>query len=169
MAASINQGTVINNIEFAQKALEIHDIIPVFHFSRLADMLAGTKGQLNCRLQGGKDANDAPYIRLLVQGAFSLICQRCLQPFEHEVSIDTHFILVRNESDMPAPEDEGDEEDYLLIQAEMPVLELIEDELLLALPIAPRHEEGECSNESNTGDYRKPSPFAKLELLKSKK
>lgn len=168
MAASINQGTVINNIEFAQKALEIHDIIPVLHFSRLADMLANTEGQLDCRLQGGKDANNAPYMRLLVQGALSLICQRCLQPFEYEVSIDTHF-LVRNESDMPAPEDESDEEDYLLIQAEMPVLELMEDELLLALPIAPKHEEGECSNESNSSDYKKPNPFAKLELLKSKK
>jgi uncharacterized protein len=169
MAASINQGTVINNIEFAQKALEIHDIIPVLHFSRLVDMLANTEGRLDCRLQGGKDANNAPYIRLLVQGTLSLNCQRCLQPFEHEILIDTHYILVRNESDMPAPEDESDEEDYLLIQAEMPVLELMEDELLLALPIAPKHEEGECDNQGNTSNYKKPNPFAKLELLKSKK
>lgn len=168
MAASINQSTVINNIEFAQKALEIHDIIPVLQFSRLEDSLANTSGELDCRLQGGKDVNTA-YLRLQVQGRLELTCQRCLQPFEHEVTIDTHYVLVRDESEMPAPEDEGDDEDYLPIQTEMRVLDLIEDELLLALPIAPKHKEGECVNDSNINEYKKPNPFAKLELLKSKK
>ncbi len=69
---------------------------------------------------------------------------------------------------MPAPEDERDDEDFLPIQAEMSVLELMEDELLLALPIAPKHEEGECSNESSINEYKKPNPFAKLEMLKGK-
>ncbi len=169
MAASINQGTVINNIEFAQKALEIHDIIPVLQFSRLADMLANTAGQLDCKLWGGRDSNNIACIQLQVQGCLNLTCQRCLQAFEHEVTIDTRFVLVRDESEMPAPEDESDDEDYLSVQAEMPVFELIEDELLLALPIAPKHNEGECVNGNNSNEYKKPNPFAKLELLKSKK
>lgn len=168
MAASINQGTVINNIEFAQKALEIHDIISVSQFARLADMLADMAGRLDCRLQGGKDADNAAFIRLQIQGQLNLICQRCLQPCKYDISIDQHFKLVRDEAEMPAPEDERDDEDFLPIQAEMPVLELMEDELLLALPIAPKHEEGECSNESSINEYKKPNPFAKLEMLKGK-
>lgn len=166
---SINQSTVINNIEFAQKALEIHDIIPLLQFSRLESLLANTVGQLDCRLRGGKDANKAAYIELKIEGVLALTCQRCLQPFEHEIKIDVHYVLVRDESEMPAPEDEGDDEDYLPIQAEMQVLELIEDEVLLALPIAPKHEEGACANENNIEAYKQPNPFAKLAMLKSKK
>jgi uncharacterized protein len=169
MAASINQSTVINNIEFAQKALEIHDIIPLLQFSRLEDLLASTSGQLDCQLQGGKGPDKKACLRLKVQGHLALICQRCLQPIEHEVKIDVRYVLVRDESEMPAPEDESDDEDYLLIQAEMRVLDLIEDELLLALPIAPKHEDGACVNDSSVNEYKKSNPFAKLELLKSKK
>lgn len=169
MAASINQSTVINNIEFAQKALEIHGTIPVSRFSRLADLLADTAGLLDCRLQGGRDANNIAFIRLLLQGELNLLCQRCLQPYRHGISIDQQFTLINDEAELPAPEEEGDDEDYLLMQAEMPVLELMEDELLLALPIAPKHAEGECSSESRINEYKKPNPFAKLEMLKSKK
>lgn len=169
MTASINQSTVINNIEFAQKALEIHDIIPLLQFSRLQDLLAHADGQLTCTLGGGKDSNKVAYLHLKVQGYVVLTCQRCLQPFEHEIKVDTHYVLVRDESEMPAPEEEGDDEDYLPIQAEMHVLDLIEGEVLLALPIAPKHEEGACINENNIETYKKPNPFAKLALLKSKK
>lgn len=169
MDASINQSTVINNIEFAQKALEIHDTIPLLQFSRLHDLLAHTNGQLSFKLEGGKDSNKAAYLQLKVWGSVPLTCQRCLQPFEHEIMVDTHFLLMRDESEMPAPEEEGDDEDYLPIQAEMHVLDLIEDEVLLALPIAPKHKEGACINENNIETYKKPNPFAKLALLKSKK
>jgi uncharacterized protein len=169
MAASINQSTVINNIEFAQKALEIHDIISLLKFPRLQDFLANTNGQLSSSIEGGKDSSKTAYLHLKVQGRVALTCQRCLQPFAHEIKIDAHFILVRDESEMPAPEEEGDNEDYLPIQAEMHVLDLIEDEVLLALPIAPKHEEGACNNENNIETYQQPNPFAKLVLLKSKK
>ena len=166
---SVNQSTVINNIEFAQKALEIHDIISLLQFSRVQDLLAHADGQLACSLRGGKDSNKVAYLQLKVLGNVALTCQRCLQPFEHEIKVDTHFLLVRDESEMPAPEEEGDDEDYLPIQAEMHVLDLIEDEVLLALPIAPKHKEGACTNENNIETYKKPNPFAKLALLKSKK
>lgn len=59
----------------------------------------------------------------------------------------------------------------LLSQAEMPVLELIEDELLLALPMAPRHADDSCAitgGEAETNAFKKPNPFARLEALKSK-
>lgn len=169
MAASINQSTVINNIEFAQKALEIHDIIPLLQFSRLQELLVHTDGQLSCELRGGRDLSKAAYLQVKVEGSVALSCQRCLQPFEHEIKVDTHFVLVRDESEMPAPEEEGDDEDYLPIQAEMHVLDLIEDEVLLALPIAPKHQEGACNNDNNIEKYKQPNPFAKLALLKSKK
>lgn len=171
MAASINQSTVINNIEFAQKALEIHDIIPLLQFTRLQDLLASQQGVLDCRLSGSRDANNSACLQLQVRGTLSLLCQRCLQPFDFGVDIDLHYRVVRDEAQMPAPEDEGDDEDFLLSQAEMPVLELIEDELLLALPMAPRHVDDACAiagGDAETNAFKNPNPFARLEALKSK-
>jgi len=171
MAASINQGTVINNIEFAQKALEIHDIIPLLQFTRLQDLLVSQQGKLDCRLSGGRDANNLAYLQLQVKGAMPLLCQRCLQPFDFGVDIDLRYKIVRDEAQLPAPEDEGDDEDFLLSQADMPVLELIEDELLLALPMAPRHADDVCAiagGEAAANALKNPNPFARLEALKSK-
>lgn len=171
MAASINQSTVINNIEFAQKALEIHDIIPLLQFTRLQDLLASQQGELDCRLSGGRDANNSACLQLQVRGTLPLLCQRCLQPFDFGVDIDLRYRIVRDEAQIPAPEDEDDDEDFLLSQAEMPVLELIEDELLLALPMAPRHADDSCAitgGEAETNAFKKPNPFARLEALKSK-
>jgi uncharacterized protein len=171
MAASINQSAVINNIEFAQKALEIHGIIPLLQFSRLRDLLAGQEGELDCRLAGGKDANNSAYLQLEVKGTLPLMCQRCLQPFDFDIDIDVRYRIVRDETQMPAPEDESDDEDFLLSQTEMPVLGLVEDELLLALPIAPKHEDDSCVDASggiNADAYKTPNPFARLEALKSK-
>lgn len=169
MAASINDKTVINSIEFAQKARSTHDIIPVSRFARLADMLADTTGELCCRVEGGKDADNANYIRLLIKGRLNLTCQRCLQPYGYDVEVDRQFKLARNESELPEPEDERDDEEFLLAEDEMPVLALIEDELILTLPMAPMHLEKDCSIKERVVEVGKPNPFAMLETLKKHK
>jgi len=173
MVAPNNQRIVINNIEFAQKALETHGTIPVLQFSRLVDLLNDGNGQVAWALHGGKDIDGAVYLQLQVTGSLNVICQRCLQAMQYPLAIDVHYLLVQNESELPAPEEEGDDADYLLFQTEMSVLELVEDELLLTLPIAPKHESGQCATESRAevklDEYKKPNPFARLEALKSKK
>ena len=164
--------TVINSIEFARKALEIHDRIAVSQFSRLRDLLADTAGEVDYRLTGGSNIAGKPVLRLRVQGGLMLPCQRCLEPFEFELDIDSSFIIVADEAEIPmVSEDEEvlDDDDYLVADAQMQVLDLVEDEILLALPYAPRHDPVQCGASGRLDELKKPSPFAVLQGLKTGK
>lgn len=171
MVAPANQAPLIDNLEFAQKALETHGIIAVSQFSRIADQLQDDDGELSWSLRGDRDPDGALWLQLRVEGTLQLRCQRCLQPLAHPLAIDVRYRLVRDEAALPAPEDDLDDEDYLLFQQEMSVPELVEEEVLLALPMAPRHEDGRCGDADEIMKrYRPAGPFADLaEALGRKK
>jgi uncharacterized protein len=167
MAALPSNGTTINSLDFARKALDIHDTIAVSQFSRLADFLSATDGSLSYRLTGYVDGNQKPGLKLHINGKLQLICQRCLGAMD--IDLDTHssFIVVRDEASIPDTDDETDEIDYLVAETHMSVPDLIEDEILLSLPLAPKHELEACGAASKMNELKKPSPFAELEKLKS--
>jgi uncharacterized protein len=164
-----NASYVVNGFDFARKALEIHGTIFVSQFSRLSEFLASDEGVLDFQLEGKVDANGLPLLDLRVQGALVLNCQRCLEPFKFKLDIATVFILVPNEASLPSEEDEQDEQDYLVADTHMQVIELIEEEVLLALPLAPKHAEIECAASDRLSELKKPSPFAVLKGLKAGK
>lgn len=166
---SADKGLSINNIEFARKALEIHDIIAVSQFSRLHEALASDEGALDCRLIGGVSTEGKPRLQLYVQGTLQLSCQRCLEPFEFELDITSNFTIVADEQAIEPVSDDRDDEDYLVAETQMQVIELIEDEVLLALPLAPKHGDNQCAASSKLNELKKPSPFAALQGLKTGK
>ena len=162
---------VINNIDFARKALEIHDRIPVSQFSRLRDLLSAVDGELECRLQGVVGETRKPALRLQVRGEVQLQCQRCLEPLAFGLDIDETYIIVADEAAIPvSAEDEATtEENFIVADTQMRVQDLIEDEVLLALPYAPRHDEAICGGDDVQDELKKPSPFAVLQGLKTGK
>ena len=166
MAALPSNGTTINSLEFARKALEIHDTIAVSQFSRLADFLSAKDGSLNYQLAGYLDDNRKPALRLHIKGKLHLVCQRCLEPLEWDLDTRSSFIVLRDEASIPEAEDEADEVDYLVAETHMSVIDLIEDEILLSLPLAPKHELEACGAAGKLNELKKPSPFAELEKLK---
>jgi len=110
-----------------------------------------------------------------------LTCQRCLQPYELPLAVvDKRVRFVRGESQAEALDAEI-EEDVLALPRSLDLRELIEDELLLALPIVPRHDgacpqplplpvddlDGEGDDEPAAGG--RPNPFAALQALKKGK
>ncbi|TSE31621.1 Large ribosomal RNA subunit accumulation protein YceD [Tepidimonas thermarum] len=79
------------------------------------------------------------WLRLGVQGAVPLVCQRCLEPFWQPLTVDRWFRFVADEATALA-EDDGCEEDLLVLEGpRYPLRELVEDELLLAMPLVPMH------------------------------
>lgn len=159
---------IIDNIEFARKSLEFHDTIPVLQFNRLEDALASNKGELDCRLLGKVVSGNRLELELSVQGVLRLTCQRCLEPFDYNLDIKSGFIVVHDESDIPPEDDDLDDYDYLVADARMQVFELIEDEVLLALPLAPKHAGEDCGADGMIAALKKPSPFQALQSLKRK-
>jgi uncharacterized protein len=79
------------------------------------------------------------WLHLKAGALLSLTCQRCLTPVEVPVAVDRSFRFVADE-DMAAAQDDASEEDVLAISQAFDLVQLVEDELLMEMPLAPRHE-----------------------------
>lgn len=161
--------TSVDSLEFARKSLEIHGTIALFEFSRLKDSLFSTEGELSYRLTGSQGAQGEPELGLHVHGNLNLVCQRCLGALAYDLDTATRFVIVPGEDRMPAPEGERDDVDYMVADSHLDVQALIEDEVLLSLPLAPVHENADCNDAGSSAQEQKESPFKMLQGLKLNK
>jgi uncharacterized protein len=153
----------IDSVDFARNGKEIRGEIAVSALSRLADMLAKADGSLAYIVRGyHKDGRDM--LEVSLQGACTLRCQRCLNGLEYPVNQVSHLWLLPADR-LDEAEEDDDEMDAIEAEPRLDVLALIEEELLLGLPFAPRHPEGECVPAVNDLQ-QKASPFAVLAGLK---
>ncbi len=113
------------------------------------------------------------WLGLQAQAAVWLTCQRCLQPFTVPLHIDQRIRFVRGEAEAEALDAEI-EDDVLALSKSLDLRALVEDELLLALPIVPRHDS--CPQplpvplgaDAMPEDVpERPHPFAALQRLKT--
>jgi uncharacterized protein len=110
------------------------------------------------------------WLRLEAEGSVRLQCQRCLQPVAEPLAVDRRFRFVRGE-DEAARLDEELEDDVLALERSFDVVELLEDELLLALPLVPRHETCPqplpmAAQPVEPARDERPHPFAALQALR---
>lgn len=91
-------------------------------------------------------------------------CQRCLEPMDMAVQVDRWFRLVADEATALA-EDDDCEEDLLVMAPDADALALLEDEILLAMPLVPRHDVCHAPLSAALEDDL-PHPFAALAGLK---
>lgn len=169
-------GTVIDSLKFAADGGHITGKLALTSLPRLADVLVRPAGWLHCDLVGLRETGDAgkPGLHLRVSGRLGLCCQRCLAEVDFECAIDSRLLLaLPGESDVDAwPEGELeaewlDECDTIPASREMSVLTLVEEEVLLALPIVPRHADCLLPVAMEAGiEESEPSPFAALAGLK---
>jgi uncharacterized protein len=156
---------IINNLEFAQTQQKLIENFSAFDCKRLAEMLAiqdenVEPATISFELTGDTKRFRQPSLHLNIRANLPVVCQRCLDEMLVDLDLSFNYLIsntVINEFD------ENDEVDWLEANNEMNLQELIEDELLLAMPIAPTHEKN-CSKLSmESGE--KPNPFA---ILKDK-
>jgi len=131
---------------------------------RLAELLTTTAGSLSVRLEGWRDEQGKSWLQLDIAGEPVLCCERCLGGMKYPLAIRSRLQLIAPGADWPDDDLEDDSADAIAADAELNVLSLVEDEVLLALPIAPRHEQCESPSASASGNG--PSPFAALADLK---
>ena len=79
-------------------------------------------------------------LRLRAQAQAWMTCQRCLQPLAVPLAVDRTFRFARDEDEAARLDEEEDQEDVLAMTRALDLPALVEDELILALPIVPRHE-----------------------------
>ena len=138
---------------------------------RLADRVVPVAGApiIAWRVVGGRDAMGHPALTLSVDGAAFMTCQRCLRPFAVPVAQETVLLLARNEHELVRLD--AEEPEVVVAGAPLDALALVEDELLLSLPFAPRHADAECDAAAMVSAVAAVSekPFAQLAALKSRR
>jgi uncharacterized protein len=161
---------LIHPDRLSSKPLVFEGIFRPADLERLEDSLANEDGELRYRITALLDNQRRQVVSCIIEGFVFLTCQSSLEAFRHEISVHDRLILVENESEMPPVEEENDVEDYLVADEPLDIRDLVEDAVLLALPMVPRKPGLE---EAKGGDGKpaaqKESPFAALARLKQKK
>lgn len=155
-----HQPPLIDGFEFAAAGATQQGVWAVGDFPRLRDMLASGAGEIRYEIEGVRDTRGRPALRVRIVGALQLRCQRCLEPMRFEVDTDETLVLAATQAEIDAEPADAESPDRVLATEEMKVRDLLEDELILALPYAPRHEG--CEVGAEAGDGEKISPFAGL-------
>lgn len=164
---------VIDSLKFAAGSDCVTGRIALSSLPRLADVLTRQAGELLCDLSGFRiesEHGEKFGLHLRVTGRLGLCCQRCLAEVEFSCVIDSRLLLMPQdapESEWPEDELESDKYDAIPANRSLSLRTLVEDEVLLALPIVPRH--ADCLppglSEADV-DENGPSPFAVLAGLK---
>lgn len=159
---------VIDGLEFARSGKHLSGHFEIGSLERLGDSLYSAEGAVDYSIQGRQNPKGRPMLHLTVKGTLSLACQRCLGALEFPVDIRSDLLLLRDESEYAdIVDDEDDSVDAIVATVGMNVAALVEDEIILALPYAPRHAEGQCRTSGAAGAAAaKESPFAALAKLK---
>jgi uncharacterized protein len=161
----------VDSLDFARNGRNISGNLPVAELPRMFDMLDNPQGFLSYSLQGGVDIRGMHFLDLSVAGQCRLRCQRCLGGLDYPVQLETR-LLLRDQASFEALDikdaDLGNEEfDSIFADAHLDVQDLLEEEILLSLPIAPKHELGTCRAAGGKNRQEERHPFEVLAKLKS--
>lgn len=145
--------------------------VPLASLDRLASLLLEPEGDVVFSLDFDRDSLGVAYVGLKVDAALPMLCQRTLERFLLPVRIDQRMGLIRTEAEEAALPP-GYEPLLLDPSGELATLDLVEDELILAVPVVPIMPGTEAvEREWADGDVQepeKPNPFAALAALKKR-
>ena len=164
---------------FAQAGVTLRRSDSLSNYERLLEESGGQGAdrQVQWEARGAQQSDASGHVRvwlhLSARLSLPLTCQRCLGPADVALEVARDFRFVATEAQAEA-EDEEAEEDVLVLSRDFDLQALVEDELLMALPLVPRHEA--CPTEvklaAQDADFEaaqeaKPKPFAALAGLKT--
>lgn len=154
---------LINNLEVAKSQGILSGEIPFNSCDRLADILiqdVKNSHKIEYKLTGSTTKLHLPSLHLTIDANLSILCQRCLDVMQQALLLNYDYVISESEPDTF----EGDDDvDWLEVSREMNLNELIEDELLMALPVAPTHDHGCIPHQQESGE--KHNPFSVLKDL----
>lgn len=143
--------------------------LPLASMRRLRDSLASTEGEARYAIEFGKDALGIAWLGLRVEAGLPLVCQRTLEPYVMRAVVEQRLGLIaseREEASLP----EGYEPIVVPADGQLDLADVIEDELILALPVVPLKPgaplEWEDEPDAEVSGTERASPFAVLGSLK---
>ncbi|WP_372524131.1 DUF177 domain-containing protein [Sulfuricaulis sp.] len=167
----------IDPIQLAARGARLTGTLPLKSMPRLAQTCLDGSGDVFVDLSFERGEGEKV---LLMRGTLRVslraTCQRCLEGMDLRIEASPWLLLLRPEEGRDRLDDEAD---ILVTDKPLSLSALVEDELLLALPMVPTHELSECPGKvyvrKEMGDGRqqtdgeKKNPFAVLDRLKKTK
>lgn len=143
--------------------------------SNALDAETSVNWELAAQLRPGAGGQPDVWLHISADVNLALTCQRCMAPVQTPIAVDQWYRFVASE-EVAMAEDDASDEDLLVMTPQFDAFEVLEDELLMALPLVPMH--GACPSMPafSAGEAElvalapeKPNPFAALEQLKKPK
>lgn len=161
----------VDGYRLARQGGRVHGTVPVSRLTRLGTFLCSDRGTAEAELEFGVDATGVAFVRGRARAELDLTCQRCLETMVEPV--EAQFCLGMVASEGLAARLPEVYEPLVTDDAPLGVWTLVEDELILALPIVPRHAPEVCpaalpQEPGPEADEQRPNPFAALEQLRKK-
>jgi uncharacterized protein len=130
--------------------LGIQDLPRVAEGASTVESGDGFYWQLETYFEDSPSSEPRQFMNLELQGQIHLVCQRCLRDCSIEIVESRCFALVGSEGEADAFPIEDDQQEPLVASQHFDVLGTIEDEILLSLPLIPKHPEGVCEAHAAT-------------------
>ncbi|MCX7258221.1 MAG: YceD family protein [Polaromonas sp.] len=173
--------TRLNMLALAQEGQPLIEITPLSQLERLAQEAPGlapdaaVNWQAQAELRTGSGTEPDVWLHLQAKTSVPLTCQRCMGVVATPLEVDQWYRFVATE-DIAMAQDDDSEEDLLVMTPQFDLLAVLEDELLMALPLVPMHDECPVAPVLQVGEEEitdevseKPNPFALLAQLKKDK
>lgn len=129
--------------EFTRRGDTASGTVPLARMERLGSLLLATDGDLAWRLSGrselGSDGSRRAFMQLGLEARPVMRCVRCLEPIEVDIASLRDYRMVGSEEQAEREDADQDDYDLLVSSRQFDLAALIEDEAIMALPLAPRH------------------------------
>ncbi|MDU0355314.1 23S rRNA accumulation protein YceD [Paraglaciecola aquimarina] len=164
----------VDPVKSATKRSDYRGIVATSEMPRLLEVVVDIADQIDVEIKFSKDEQGLTYFQGHMACLASLRCERCNQAYEHQIDVSFCFSPVQSsepeESDeLPEVYEPVEVDDH----GEINLFQVLEDELILSLPIVALHAEEDCGQKRDKMSFGKiepaderPNPFAVLKELK---
>lgn len=161
----------IDPFRFAEQGLGLDGIVKLADMPRLSSLIVNKDGNVSVKLNFGIDEQGVIFLKGHLETTVVLQCQRCMEPLIHEIMSDFALGIINTLDEVNTLS--AVYEPAIATDGSLALRDLIEDEVILNLPIIPRHEPEQCQvqlplSDSGWKDEKNESPFQVLASLKHK-
>ncbi len=166
----------IDTVKLFARLGSISAVLPLANLQRFTDYLSAQTGQVAVSLKFGADEGGQRLLSGALDTQVQVTCQRCLQDLKLELHCSLSMLVFDTEDELQEKLQELPEscDAVTMPEAGLDVLALIEDELILSLPMVPMHADAACNKaltafkqEPAPEAVSRPNPFAVLAALKA--
>jgi uncharacterized protein len=156
----------VDVVELARDGGSVEGEVEAAGLSRLSAMLVPPPGRIRYRFSGRIDERGRPAATLDIEAHLRLTCDLCGGPLDWSLQESNGFFFVDDEAQLGTLPITAEGDEPLLASHRFDLQDLIEEQLILALPISPRHPQGEQCARAVQPELGSTRPFAALASLK---